>query len=56
MCVVLGSVLVVHVALLSVLGLSEPNGNMMTRERNELVWKEVVVANLLPSFDLSNSL
>jgi hypothetical protein len=32
--VLLGSVVVVHVALLSVLGLSESDGNMMTRNRN----------------------
>jgi hypothetical protein len=32
-CVLLGSVFVVHVALLSVLGLSESNGNVMTRKR-----------------------
>jgi hypothetical protein len=32
-CVLLGSVFVVHVALLSVLGLSESNDNIVTRKR-----------------------
>ena len=32
-CVLLGSLCMVHVALLSVLGLSESDGNMITRKR-----------------------